>query len=308
MSSERSGVFPPPSPGPPYLKSAHSGDGIWQAFFQGAGEPGKKSRQTRELPEDFGMDLVRRMVIHPHEASRFQKLTVAAFDLSRLRLGHRPGVQDLKDMKMDRLLDQGGTVPQAERASLFAVFNGGFQPRHGRWGMLSIGTQIVPPREDGCTVAILSDDEVLIAPWPHVEQGKSSPVAYRQTPPCLIQGGVLHPLLQKGERGPWAGQNEELKTRRRSAVGLSEDGRTLFFGVGEETEAEVLAAGMRHAGAFSSAQLDINWNWTRLFLFDASDGSAASVGSLEVDMAKDRGEYLERAGARGFFYLNRRSD
>jgi hypothetical protein len=246
------------------------------------------------------------MVLHPHRKSRFQKLTVAAFDLASLRLSHRPGVQDVKDMKMDQLVDRAGLVPQHEQGSLFAVFNGGFQPRHGRFGMLSLDTQIIPPRDDACTVAIFEGGTIRIAPWPQINAAEEKPTTYRQTPPCLVVAGEIHPRLQKGDLGKWAGQNEKRRTRRRSAVGLSEDGRTLFFAVGQETEADVLAAGLRHAGAFAAAQLDINWNWTRLFLFAPVDGEATSLGSLEEDMAKDRGEYVRRPGARGFFYLTRR--
>jgi hypothetical protein len=300
------GVFPPPDPGPPFERSAHEGDGKWREFFEDAGEPSKKGRLRIALPEGYPKDLAFRMVLHPHEESRFQRLAIAAFDLAALRISHRPGLQDVKDMNLDELADRAGLVPEAEHSSLFAVFNEGFQPRHGRWGMFSLDTQIVPPRADACTVAIFEDGTVGIAPWPEIEGADLKATAYRQTPPCLIVGGEIHPRLLKADREAWAGQNEKLRTLRRSAVGLSEDRRTLYFAVGQETEAEVLAAGLRHAGAFSAAQLDINWNWTRLFLFAPVDGEIMSLGSLEEDMAKDRGEYVRRPGARGFFYLTRR--
>jgi hypothetical protein len=87
---------------------------------------------------------------------------------------------------------------------------------------------------------------------------------------------------------------------------VSADGRTLIYGLGTETEAETLAAGLAHAGARYAAQLDINWNWTRLFFFDSEKAPPGVLGSLEKDMAKDRGEYIARPGKRGFFYLLRR--
>jgi hypothetical protein len=212
-------------------------------------------------------------------------------------------------MKMDDLVGRSGLVPKDDQPHLYAVFNGGFQPRHGRWGMYSLDTQIIPPRDDACTVAALESGRIAIAPWPKMRDSGQTWSAYRQSPPCLVEEGEIHPLLQKGERGPWAGQNADLKTRRRSAVGVSEDGRTLFFAVGEETEAETLAQGLLHAGAHSAAQLDINWNWTRLFLFWPSEnGEVRSLGSLEEDMAKDRGEYSSRPSGRGFFYLTVRKD
>jgi hypothetical protein len=79
-----------------------------------------------------------------------------------------------------------------------------------------------------------------------------------------------------------------------------------MYGLGTETEANTLASGIAHAGAHYAAQLDINWNWTRLFIFDVKKTPPVIVGSLEKDMAKDRGEYVSRRGKRGFFYLLRR--
>lgn len=318
------GVFPPPDPGAPFEKTAHQGDGMWRAFFDlsfedGAagkdGSAGKRaSRMQREVGVDFAGDVVRRLTIHPDQASRFQTLSVAAFDLRKLALGHRPGRQDVEDVGHPELFDVAGLVPVEDQSALLAVFNEGFQPRHGRWGMLSLGTQLIAPRDDACTVAVLSDRTLRVAPWPDFKGSDASPatqlLAYRQTPPCLVLAGEVHPRLLKRERASWAGQQADLKTRRRSAIGVSRDGRTLFFAVGTETEPEVLAAGMRHVGAHFAAQLDINWNWTRLFLFEndktVAPSSAALVGSLIADMARDRGEYISRPGKRGFFMLTYR--
>lgn len=304
-------VFPPADPGPPFERSAQAGDGRWTPFFDAAsaGDGARKkpgARNPSGLSSEFAFDALRRMVLHPHEASRFQTLTLAALDLGLLSAVHRPGVSDVEDMGKKELISRAGLVPEEAHGALVALMNGGFQPKHGRWGMLSLDTQVVPPREDGCTVAVLADGTVRIGPWPEIEKLLDRIVAYRQSPPCLVHEGKRHPKLEKPDRAPWAGQQADLKTRRRSAVGISEDGRTLIYGLGEETEPEVLASGMKHAGAHHAAQLDINWNWTRFFVFESQGGETKLVGALEEDMAKDRGEYVNRPGKRGFFYFTRR--
>jgi hypothetical protein len=274
-------------------------------MFEDARDVAVEKRIEGEPNAKFGEALVRRLVVHPHESSRFIKLTVAAFDMRKLSLGHVPGAQDVLDVNHPELSPVAGVVPEQERAALLAVFNGGFQPKHGRWGMLSAGAQLIPPRDDGCTVAALSDGTARVGSWPRLkDDGKI--VAYRQTPPCLVEDGEVHAKLLAGDRKPWAGQQKDLKTRRRSAVGVSKDGRTLFYALGTEAEPEVLAAGMKHIGAHSAAQLDINWNWTRLFLFEEESGELRPLGALEEQMAKDKGEYIYRPGKRGFFYLVRR--
>ncbi len=301
-------AYPPTDPGAPFPRSAQEGDGLFVDFFLGHTKDAPLSRASEETPADFGREFVRRLALHPHEASRFQTLTLAAFDLRHLRVAHVPGKQDVLDVEHPELEAFSGLVPEAHRADLVAVFNGGFQPRHGRWGMYSSQTQLIPPRDDACTVAVMKDGTVKIGPWPELHHLSDQILAYRQTPPCLVYENQVHPRLKKRDRRLWAGQIKDRKTRRRSVVGVSADGRTLFFGVGSETEAEVLAQGVRHAGAAYAAQLDINWNWTRLFLFDTLAGAPGSepLGALIEGMAKDKGEYLSRPSGRGFFYLRKR--
>lgn len=300
------GVFPPPDPGAPFERSKQDGDGVFRNVFDESPDLPLGKRVEGQPSAGFGEAIVRRLVIHPHEASRFVKLTVAAFDLRKLSLSHVPGSQDVLDVNHPELSPSAGLVPEDQRSAVFSVFNGGFQPRHGRWGMLSLGEQLIPPRDDACTMAVLSDGTARIGSWPRLK-GDENVRAYRQTPPCLVEDGEVHPKLLAVDRRPWAGQQKDRKTRRRSAVGVSKDGRTLFYALGSETEPEVLAAGMKHIGAHSAAQLDINWNWTRLFFFEEEDGEVKPVGALEEHMAKDKGEYIYRPGKRGFFYLVRRA-
>lgn len=299
------GVFPPPAPGAPHERSKHEGDGEFRLVFEAAPDVPVEKRTEGKADPRFGEDVARRLVIHPHEASRFMKLTVAAFDLRKLSLAHMPGAQDILDVNRPEFSNVAGLVPEEKRGALFALFNEGFQPKHGRWGMLALGQQLVPPRDDACTFAVLSDGTARVGSWPRLKDDERI-ISYRQTPPCLVEEGEVHPKLLRGDRKPWAGQQKDLKTRRRSAVGVSKDGRTLFYALGTEAEPEVLAAGMRHLGAHSAAQLDINWNWTRLFFFEEKEGEVRPVGALEEHMAKDKGEYIYRPGKRGFFYLVRR--
>lgn len=300
------GVFPPANPGPVHAKSEQPGDGVWRPFFEESPDGKLQDRTTDPVDGSFAKDVVVRAVFHPHETSRFQTLTIAAFDLRALLLAHRPGQQDVLDVGHPELAPLSGVVPQNEQSDLLAVFNEGFQPRHGRWGMLSLGVQLVPPREDGCTVAVGTLGTLLVAPWPELSGKLEQISAYRQTPPCLVIDGAVHPELAQGKLKRWAGQQPDLRTLRRSAIGVSADGRTLFYGLGREMEADVLAAGMAHVGARYAAQLDINWNWTRLFLFRPGTTPTEVSGSLVKDMARDKGEYVTRPGKRGFFYLLRR--
>lgn len=288
--------FPPADFAPPFERSAQEGDGVWSPLGP-EGEP-----------------LLVRTVVHPHEVSRFLSVHVVAVDLERMTLHYMPGSDDMGNATLpDPLVP--GRIPREHLPGLVAAFNGGFMPRHGRWGMKAAGVVIVPPRESGCTVALLDPPDasagtkttVVIAPWPRVEPHDARAAYYRQTPPCLLDEGELHPQLLRGNEKPWGGFNANLVTRRRSAVGLDATGKTLFYAVGIEVGPRLLAEGLRYAGARQAAELDINDNWTRFALFevDAAAGEPRVATMLLDDMVKQKSGYVARPSERDFFYLRR---
>ncbi|HEY8946846.1 MAG TPA: hypothetical protein VIM73_21535, partial [Polyangiaceae bacterium] len=66
------------------------------------------------------------------------------------------------------------------------------------------------------------------------------------------------------------------------------------------------AEAMRHVGAFDSAELDINWNWTKFLLFGDTPEGKLRVSSSLVEGEHGKRTYVERASERDFFYLLRK--
>jgi hypothetical protein len=293
-------VFPPATVVAPHERSAQPGDGEWQRL-------GHSERGETLAGDPAAMF---KTVIHPHPVSKWVTLTVAAIDLCHVSVQYVPGTADVKDTKTDpeQLPVTPGHVPEQDRDALLAVFNGGFKPHHGGWGMLVRSVQVVPPREDGCTVAITTDGAVRIGSWPNVAGALEDVRSYRQTPPCLLEQGALHPSLRAYNERPWGGRDPKRKTRRRSAIGIDASGRILFYGVGEEAGPRDIANGMKAAGAISAAQLDINWSWTRFLLFGRPrpDAELEVTSTLIPQMVHRRKGYVVRSVARDFFYVTRR--
>lgn len=287
--------FPPKDFPPPSEKSAAPGDGRWTPF----GDAALGERATAEPRA------VARTVVHPHPESRFITVTIAAMDLGRLSVHLRPGTEDLAWAKLPPG-ESAGLVPAGDRDALVLVMNGGFQPKHGRWGLAANGVVVTPPRKEGCTVAVYGTATVRVAPWPALAHSASEMTSYRQTPPCILDGGAVHPALLKGLDKPWAGHTADLTTRRRSAVGIDAEGRVLFYAIGEEASPRWLAEALRLAGASSAAQLDINWYWTRFLLFGTEGGALHVTSTLIPKMEHLRTEYVERASSRDFFYVTRK--
>jgi hypothetical protein len=275
--------FPPAALTPPSARSAEPGDGVWAAYTDRRARNGRHFLYTTKL--------------HPHPTSHFVTLTLVAMDLKALRLRFMPGVEDVGTR---RVPFEPGLIPETERELAIAAFNGGFMPRHGRWGMRLGETTIVPPRSDGCEIVLLADDSVRIR---SAVDDAAQALALRQTPPCLVEEGALHPLLLKGRDKPWAGHTPGVATRRRSAIGINREGNVLFYAIGVETTARLLAEGLLAAGAHAAAELDINWNWTRFFVFGRDDTGNIRVSTSLVEVEHSNRSYVGRASERDFFYV-----
>lgn len=284
-------AYPPPAITPPFARSAHEGDGIWVPLAASG------DRASEGKPVFF------KTLIHPHPESRFISLTVVAIDLTRVHLHFMPGKEDVGTQKTSFT---PGLVPLEQKDKLLAVFNGGFQPRHGRWGMQLAEASIVPPRDIGCTVALHSNGTVSIRSWPHVADRTNEMRAFRQTPPCLVEQGKLHPDLLAGRDKVWGGKTPGVVTRRRSAIGIDRTGRTLFYAVSIEAPPKLLAEGLRASGAYDAAELDINWNWTRFLLFGKNEQDELRVSSSLVEGTYAKSGYVERPSERDFFYILRK--
>ncbi len=283
---------PPVDVKPPEARTAQPGDGAWTRFGDGA----RGDRAAGDPP------LTYRTVLHPHPQSRFVTVTLAAVDRCLTRIGYVPGVQDVPTVAF---APARGLVPEPDRAELVAVFNGGYKPEHGRWGMFAAGTSLVPARSGGCTLSIAPGGEFRISS--ETPGADAALLAYRQTPPCLIENASLDPRLAKGQDKPWGGQAKDLVTRRRSALGVDAPGHYLFYAVGEEASPLYLAKALLAAGASAGAQLDINWYWTRFLLFGEKDGRLGVTNTLIDGMEFQPRSYVERASDRDFFYVVRRS-
>jgi hypothetical protein len=261
------------------------------------GDPSQGERAAQEPA------VVYRTVVHPHPVSRFESVTIAAIDLRHAKLHFAAGVDD---PGVDGLPSSAppGLIPEVMQDDLVVVLNGGFQPKHGRWGMMVAGVTLVSPRDGGCTIA-MGTDTVQIGSAPELLTGELQ--AYRQTPPCLLEGGALHPHLQAKQERAWGGRDPKRKTRRRSALAIDATGRTLFYGMGTEVGPAMLARALELAGAVAAAQLDINWSWTKFLLMGKPLGGELQVTSTLIPkMVFARTGYVKRPAHRDFFYITRR--
>ena len=284
--------FPPKSFDPPHPHLASKGDGVWVPINGRAKIDGTST-------------MVKTMV-HPDHERPYTVLALVAMDLPRIQLHAAAGTLEPRDSSFPEDM-RSGRVPDELLDDVIAAFNGGFQTIHGGYAMMVDGHKIGEPREDACTVGLYPDGAIRIRSWSVLAPDTSKMTAYRQTPRCLVENGERHPELENRYNTSWGAVVGGGTVIRRSALGLSEDGKILFFGMGDALTARSLADGMKAAGAYDAAQLDVNHVFPRFVFFgDASDGVQA-VAPLCRGFSFSPGDYVKSPMARDFFFVTPRS-
>ena len=286
-------AFPPPSFDAPEAKTAKPGDGAWTSLVEdAAGKP----------------PLLVRTTVHPDPGDHTVYAAIVAVDRRRVDLRFLPGTLEPKSTSVPQER-RSGVIPAADQPDLLAVFNGGFMAKHGGWGMKVGADTFLPPKDEACTVAFVNDGSLRIRTWTTLAPALATLAAYRQTPPCLIEQGVVNPVFEADPKTRrWGSSETGVTTIRRSALGLDATGKTLFYGLGEWITPGRLAEAMRAAGAVDAAELDVNWSYTRFLLYGpAKPGEAPEVTETLVPKIKHAPKgYVVKASDRDFFYLVRR--
>jgi Phosphodiester glycosidase len=277
---------------PPFPQVAAEGDGAWL--------PMADSVARGDAP------VLWKSVVHPDPKRGFAAVAVVAIDLARVELRLVAGTKEpfSNDVPAER---RPGRVPEGRLAELIAAFNGGFKAMHGHYGMMLDGDTFLPPRDIACTVALYRDGAVRVRSWPAVQADEPRLLAYRQTPPCLVEEGALHHALYDSNRN-WGATVSGETVIRRSALGVDAQGKLLFYGLGDAVTARSLAAAMKAAGAHDAAELDVNHAYPRFLLYDRGAPGAApnAASSLIPDVKFKPNEYVGEPAQRDFFYLVRR--
>lgn len=252
--------------------------------------------------------LLFRSTVHPDPKKPQIHVALVAIDLHRVALHLVAGTREPLSPAVPEER-RPGVVPPADHDALIAVMNGGFMTRHGSWGMAIGADLFLPPKDDGCTVAIFRDGSVKVRTHPALASALADVVAYRQTPPCLLEERRIHPALLSAEKPRRWGMSETGGLDiRRSALGVLPGGRTLVYGLGEWITPRQMAEAMSAAGLVDAAELDVNWSYTRFLLYGKpAPGRPPEVTATLIPKIKHGArQYVEKPAERDFFYLARK--
>ena len=288
-------TFAPAAFTPPFATVATAGDGQWLPIVDPA---------AADQPPAMAKTLV-----HPDPKRSFAAVAIVAVDLERLELSLVAGTLEPASAAVPPS-ERPGLVPADRFPELVAAFNGGFKAEHGHYGMMLGGRTFLAPRAASCTVALYKGGALRVGTWTALKETRPDMAGFRQTPPCLVEQGVINDTLlaADGAHGWGAAVGGETVIRR-SALGLDGAGKTLLYGLGESVSAGTLARAMKAAGAENAAQLDVNQSYPRFVFYGPrnSHETPTVASALIPDIAFARHEYVGKPEGRDFFYLTRKA-
>jgi hypothetical protein len=260
----------------------------------------EEGRWIPYLSDAHGQIVAYRTFLQPDPARPYTILAIVAVDLDRVRLEYVLGfTEPLSNIKVERT----GIIPKEDRKPgvLLAAFNGGFLTRHGLFGVMAGGQILMPVREGLGSLVIYNDGRVRIGTWGSDLTFSDDIKVIRQNGPMVVEEGVINPKTNDNSGEDWGYTVHGDIATWRSAVGISADGRTLYYAAGWSLTMPVLAQALKTVGIWSALQLDINEYWVLFSEIQFEQRVPKAVPLLE-EMKDNVGRYLY-ASARDYFYL-----
>jgi hypothetical protein len=243
-----------------------------------------------------------RTFFQPDPERGYAIAAVVAFDLDAVNLHYVLGSQEpVSDVPIDR----PGTISPADKQPdvLLAVFNGGFKSRHGHYGVMVDGVTLLPPKDGFGTIALYKDGALRIGAWGQDIFSSPDIVFWRQNGPLLVQDGQINPRTANQSILDWGSTIDGSfpVATWRSALGISADGKTMYFAAGPSLTLQSLAQALIIAGASQAVQLDINNYWVYFGKVIFKDGKP-TTDPLFPEWKDNPDRYLHPY-IRDFFYV-----
>jgi hypothetical protein len=261
------------------------GEGVWQPYITG----------------DQGQVYAVRTYLQPDPERPFAIVAVVAFNLDRIHLHFVLGRDEpYSEVQIDRpgIIDPADVAP----GKLLAVFNGGFQARHGNFGVGVGDTVVIPPKPDMGALVIYPAGSVTVGQWGDEIDPTSKMAVWRQNGPLVVHRGEINPNVGETDPTVWGYTIKETAPVWRSGAGISPDGRTLYYFAGSNLSLPTLGIAMQSAGAYNAMMLDINNYWVHFDAITFKDGLPVPNALFDYMGSDNPNRYLQPY-TRDYFYV-----
>ncbi len=243
-----------------------------------------------------------RTYLQPDPQRPYALVAVVAFNVQATRLNFVLGYDEPKSTVY---ANRPARIPASDMlpGRILAAFNGGFKAQHGHFGVMLDGVTLIPPRDGFGTVGIYADGKVIVGAWGKDINLSPQLVAYRQNGLLIIQDGKVNPLTAVTDPQVWGYTTYGNTATGRSALGISQDGKVLYYAAGFDLTLPALAQAVQDAGAWQAIQLDIN-NYYAHFEAIHFDAHNQPLAVPLLNQMKGPGDHRYLAiDSRDFFYL-----
>ncbi len=290
------------TPTPPSFTPTASAPPPWElASIPPLGSTQGEGQWTAYLQTSSSKTVAYRTFLQPDPARPYAYVAIVAFDLQSTLLHFVLGYEEpISPVQIAR----PGEIPSKDLQPgiLLAAFNGGFKAEHGHFGVMVNGITVLPPRADMGTVGLYDDGEVRIGVWKTDIISSPHLIVWRQNGPLIIQNGVINPHTANLAPQDWGLTVYGDTATYRSALGISADGKVLYYAAGPSLTLPALARALQDVGVAQAIQLDINNYWVHFESFQLSGNKLVAVPLL--DNMKGPGDHrFLSAWSRDFFYV-----
>lgn len=250
----------PPSPLPPILSPALSGEGKWIELASDA-----FITPASGLPPAFVTTFIR-----PDKERKDVRIFVTLWDPRQIALHMQAGTVEPISATGEAGPGQIAREPEVI-GRVVAGFNGGFQAQHGEYGMQADGVLYLPPKPYAATVLELKDGTTALGSWPASQDVPDDVLSYRQNLTAILEKGKFNPW----GRTWWGGTPPEWKDNihtTRSGLCLTKENYVGYFW-GADTSAEALAGAMIAARCTYGIHLDMNPGMAGFEFYDVEPSS-----------------------------------
>ena len=266
------------------------------------GSTAGEGQWTAYLRDAQGNVVAYRTFLQPDPQRPYAAVAVVAINLQATRLHFVLGYQEPASKVY---ISRPARIPASDllAGKILAAFNGGFKAQHGHFGVMLDGVTLIPPRDGFGTVAIYADGKVQLGAWGTDITPSSQMLAWRQNGPLIVQNGQVNPHTAVTDPQVWGYTTDGGTATGRSALGISQDGNTLYYAVGFNLILPALARAVQDAGAFQAIQLDINNFYTHFEAFSLGSNNQLTVLPLLNQMKGPGDRRYLTINKRDFFYV-----
>lgn len=181
---------------------------------------------------------------------------IVSMNQSLLRFELRPGAEDPGPGPW-KAQDY---IPAGSRRGLLATFNGGFKIDVSGGGFYLNGSTRGTLTPGVASIVYYRDGHIAIGTWDRTVRMTPAVAGVRQNLHLIVVNGKVPSSVDYNVETSWGATLGGNYYVWRSGIGITKDGRVIFV-YGPELNVRELAELLRHAGAVSGMQLDINPDW-----------------------------------------------